>query len=162
MPTWGSALPGWELNYLHHGSRVNVEAFEEDIDRDEGAIVLSDEIAGVNIVHADACGYVNEDEVIMLCHRELPLLEFQFRHEFCLRGMGSFDVGLHGPNDAIAPKIAGDANKSHSRTWHLAGELGHPPQVGKGRGEAKAVGILNGAADDNFTFFSHHDPGIVL
>jgi len=130
---YARATKAEERSALHHeGSRVNAEAFKEDIDRDEGAIVLSDEIAGVNIVHADACGYVNEDEVIVLCHRGFPLLDFQFRYEFCLRRVLAFDVGLHGPNDAIAPKIAGDAQKANGRIWHLEGELCHPPQVGKG------------------------------
>ena len=41
------------------------EAFEEDIDGDEAAIFLADEISGVAIVHADAGGGVLEDEVVV-------------------------------------------------------------------------------------------------
>ena len=106
---------------------LTAEPFEEDIDRDEGAIFLSDEIASVNIVHADACGDVFEHEMIVLCHCWFPLLKFQFRYEFCLCRMCAFDVGLHGPNDAISPNIAGHAKKAHGCTGHLAGKFRHPP-----------------------------------
>jgi hypothetical protein len=37
------------------------EAFEEDIDGDQDAVFLADEVSGVDVVHADSGGDVLED-----------------------------------------------------------------------------------------------------
>ena len=37
------------------------EAFEEDIDGDQDAVFMADEVSGMNVVHADSGGDVLED-----------------------------------------------------------------------------------------------------
>ena len=41
------------------------EAFEEDIDGDQDAVFLADEVSGMDVVHADSGGDVPEDEMVV-------------------------------------------------------------------------------------------------
>jgi hypothetical protein len=54
ITSFKSAIAQATADHLSLLFLLTAESFEEDIDRDEGAIFLSDEIASVNIVHANA------------------------------------------------------------------------------------------------------------
>ena len=55
----------WDLGFERAlGGDVGY-AFEEDVDGDEVAVLLADEVTGVDVVHADARGGVFEDEVVV-------------------------------------------------------------------------------------------------
>jgi hypothetical protein len=41
------------------------EAFEEDINGDQDAVFLADEVSGMDVVHADSDGDVLEDEMVV-------------------------------------------------------------------------------------------------
>ena len=105
---WKRLEGGFEIRDLGFGRALGGDvgyAFEEDVDGDEVAVFLADEVAGVDVVHADARGGVFEDEVVVEGGDGTPALGGEFGDEFGLCGVCAFDVGLDGPDDAVAAGI---------------------------------------------------------
>lgn len=138
------------------------DPFEEDVDGDEGRVALADEVSGVDVVHADAGGGVKEDEMMVGAGHRPPALLFQCVHEFRLGGMTAFDIGLDGPDHTVAARVPGDAEKADGGAGDLRGEHGHALEILEWRGEAEAVGVADGAADDERADGSFNFPCVVL
>ena len=105
------------------------EALEEDVDGDEDTVFLVDEVSGVNVVHSDAGGGMFEDEVVVEAPGGAPAVEFQIGDEFRLGGMSAFNVGLDGPDDAVAALVERDAEKADGGNRDLVREFRHPAEV---------------------------------
>ena len=103
-----------------------------------------------------------EDEVVVEGGSRTPALGGQFGNEFRLGGVRAFDVGLGGPDYTVAAIVPRYAQKPHFRRRNLDGEFRHTAEILERRVEAKAVGIIHGAADHDFPFLTHHDPCVVL
>ena len=138
------------------------EALEEDVDGYEDAVFLVDEVTSMDVVHTDASGGVLKHEVVVKGACRLPTLEFKIGDEFRLGRMGAFNVGLDGPDHAVAPLVERDTEKADDGGRDLVGEFRHAAKILERRGETEAVGIVDRAADDESATCSLNLPDIVF
>jgi hypothetical protein len=93
---WGRKSSIWGLG----------QVFEEDVDGNQGTVFLADEVASMDIVHTNARQGVLENEVIVEGTSGTPSLGGEIGYKFRLGGMRAFNVGLHGPYDAVATGVS--------------------------------------------------------